>query len=63
MVRLTKTYIGGTDDGTKMRKIEVVMISHKYDDHCLYLTVPEIYDTPELTSSFRFLLDQIKIVL
>ena len=46
-----------------MRKIEVVMISHKYDDQCLYLTVPEIFDTPELTSSFRFLLDQIKLVL
>lgn len=63
MVRLTKTYIGGAEDDQKMRKIEVVMISHKFDDECLYITVPEIYETPELSSSFRFLLDQIRCVL
>ena len=58
MVRKTKTYIGGVDEG-KPRKIDVIMISHKYDDDCLYLTIPEIFESPDLHYNFLFMLDEI----
>lgn len=45
MVRKTRVNIGGIDDNSKPRKIDVVMISHKYDDDAMYLTIPEIYET------------------
>ena len=56
MVRKTKTYIGG--DGNP-RKIDVIMISHRYDDDCLYITIPEIYESDDLQIEFNFMLDEI----
>jgi len=37
-------YVSGIDEDSKPRKIDVLMISHKYDDESLYLTIPEIYE-------------------
>ncbi len=53
-------FIGGIDDDSKPRKIDVIMISHKYDDDCLYLTVPEIHDSPEFHKIFMPLLDTLE---
>ncbi len=59
IIRKTKIFIGGTDFYGKPRKIDCLMISHKFDDDCLYITIPEIFDTPELEEDFLFLIDEI----
>lgn len=64
IIRKTKVFIGGgEDEDMKPRKIEALMISHKYDDECLYITIPEIFLTPELEDDYAFLLDEIAKVL
>lgn len=60
MVRKQRVFIGGIDDDSKPRKIDVIMISHKYDDDCLYLTIPEIHDSPEFHKIFMPLLDTLE---
>ena len=63
-MRRTKVFIGGAGgEEDKPRKIDALMISHRYDDECLYVTVPEIYLTPELEDDYVFLLDEIAKVL
>ena len=44
-------YIGsaGGDDTVdnqvdKPRKIDVLLISHRFDDECIYITIPEIFE-------------------
>lgn len=53
-------FIGGVNDDSKPRKIDVLMISHKFDDECLYLTIPEIYESEELHKLFMPLLDTLE---
>lgn len=41
-------YIGSGDAENqqveKPRKIEALLISHRFDDECLYITIPEIFE-------------------
>ena len=39
------------------------MLSHKYDDESLYITIPEIFDSPEMYHEFYSLLDKIGQVI
>lgn len=59
-MRKQRVFIGGIDDDRKPRKIDVIMISHKFDDDCLYLTIPEIHESSELHHIFMPLLDVIE---
>jgi hypothetical protein len=59
-VRKQRVFIGGIDDDSKPRKIDVVMISHKFDDDCLYLTLPEIHESTEFHSVFMPVLDLVE---
>eukprot|EP00347_Sterkiella_histriomuscorum_P021039 403335495 len=60
MIRKQRVFIGGVDDDSKPRKIDVLMISHKFDDDALLITIPEIFETPELQKIFNPLLDVIQ---
>ncbi|CDW85589.1 UNKNOWN [Stylonychia lemnae] len=60
VVRRQRIYIGGVDDDSQPRKIDALMISHKYDDDAMYITIPEIYESPEFQKIFLPLLDVIE---
>jgi hypothetical protein len=47
LVRRTRVYIGSGDENgevEKPRKIDTLLISHRFDDECLYITIPEIFE-------------------
>lgn len=46
-MRRTRVYIGsnvGNDELEKPRKIDALLITHRYDDEPLYITIPEIFE-------------------
>lgn len=50
-MRHTRVFIGSDYFGTGMeqkpKKVDVLMLSHRYDDECLLLTLPEIFKIHE----------------
>lgn len=48
------------DEDNKPRKIECIMISHKFDDDALFLTIPEIYESSDIQKVFKPLLNVIE---
>jgi hypothetical protein len=44
-IRLTKKYVIDPKNPEVMRKIDVIIATHDYDNICLYLTVPLIYES------------------
>ena len=47
-MRRSKQFIGSSSDHNdqldKPKKIDAILISHRYDDQPIYLTIPEIYE-------------------
>ena len=47
----------------EQKQIDAILITHKYDTTCVYLTLPEIYENSENTNENITLLDEIAKVL
>ena len=53
-----------TPDAQRLRKIDVLMLTHRYDTKCMYVTVPQIFENeyryPEFTD---FVLEKVKRII
>lgn len=58
LTRLTKVIINNEEENTS-REVDALILSHKYDTTCLYLTLPELYDLPEHKGEYLHVLNEI----
>ena len=62
-MRKTKVLVNDYDDKEPI-EVDALMITHKYDENCLFLSLQDFVDNPEYSTEFMELLDEMhKFVL
>ena len=59
MVRKTRVLVSSGEEGACARETDVLLITHRYDNSCLYITIPELYEIPDIIPEFTTLLDEL----
>jgi hypothetical protein len=47
------------DEDSEAKEIDVLMISHKFDTSCLYITLPELYEPQPISLDYGSILDEV----